>query len=109
MTDGQILATLNTDDLQLQVELAEQTLIAQQSNYNGLIEPPTKLELAQADATGGVIVATHEGSVELKGTVNLVVEAGQVGLMLSNGQTFMLPVVPDALIRDPAPDPEGCE
>jgi RND family efflux transporter MFP subunit len=51
VTSGQVLATLNTDDLQVQVELAEQGLIAQQSNYNALIEPPTKLELAQADAT----------------------------------------------------------
>ena len=72
------------------------------------------LELAQAGGSpgGGVIVATHEGSIEVKlptGTASLIVDAGQVGLMLANGQTFMLPVVPDALLRDPAPDPEGCQ
>ena len=72
------------------------------------------LELAQAGGgpAGGVIVATHEGSIEVKpptGTATFRVDAGQVGLMLANGQTFMLPVVPDALLRDPAPSPEGCE
>jgi HlyD family secretion protein len=51
VTTGQVLANLDTEDLQLTVDLAEQTLIAQQSNYNGLIEAPTELELAQANAS----------------------------------------------------------
>ncbi|MGH8442772.1 MAG: FecR family protein [Nevskiaceae bacterium] len=72
------------------------------------------LELAQADGggDGGVVVATHEGSIEVRtpaGVVSMVVDAGQVGVMLASGQTFMLPVVPDMMIRDPAPDPGSCE
>lgn len=72
------------------------------------------LELAQAapGAGGGVIVATHEGSIEVRpptGTAVFRVDAGQVGLMLASGQTFMLPVVPDALLVNPAPSPKACE
>jgi HlyD family secretion protein len=51
VTSGQVLANLDTEDLQLSVELAEQSLIAQQANYNTLVEPPTELELAQANAS----------------------------------------------------------
>ena len=67
---------------------------------------------APPPAEGGVIVATHEGSIEVRpptGGAVLQVDAGQVGVMMASGQTFMLPLVPDALIRDPAPDPETCE
>jgi len=73
------------------------------------------LELAQAGGTppadGGVILATHEGSIEARTSAGATirVDAGQVGVMLASGQTFMLPVVPDALIREPAPDPKTCE
>lgn len=73
------------------------------------------LQLAQQNerpAPGtGVILATHEGSIEARtaGGATIRVDAGQVGVMLASGQTFMLPVVPDALIRDPAPDPKTCE
>jgi hypothetical protein len=59
----------------------------------------------------GVILATHEGSIEARTSAGATfrVDAGQVGVMLASGRTFMLPVVPDALIRDPAPDPKTCE
>jgi HlyD family secretion protein len=50
VTAGQVLASLDTVDLQLSVDLAEQGLIAQQANYNSLVEAPSALELAQADA-----------------------------------------------------------
>ncbi|MGH8441720.1 MAG: FecR family protein [Nevskiaceae bacterium] len=78
----------------------------------------TGLELAQSEAGagaapgGGVIVATHEGSVEVKppsGTVTFQVDAGQVLLALANGQSFVLPAVPDMMLIDPAPSPEACE
>ena len=72
------------------------------------------LELAQAEgapAGGGVIVATHEGSVEVKPPTGAVlyVDAGQVLLALANGQSFVLPTIPDTMLINPAPDPEGCE
>ncbi|MGQ0585711.1 MAG: FecR family protein [Gammaproteobacteria bacterium] len=69
-------------------------------------------EQAAAPAGDGVVVATHEGSIEVRtpaGAVSMVVDAGQVGVMLASGQTFMLPLVPDLMIRDPAPDPGRCE
>jgi hypothetical protein len=70
------------------------------------------IELAQADAGSGVIVATHEGTVEVRtpaGQVAFTVDAGQVGVMMAGGQNFMLPLVPDALIRNPAPSPASCD
>ena len=70
------------------------------------------LQLAQADeSAAAVILATHEGSIEAStaGGATLRVDAGQVGVMLANGQFFMLPVVPDQLIHEPAPKPSACE
>jgi len=72
------------------------------------------LELAQAEgapAGGGVIVATHEGSVAVKPPTGaeLHVDAGQVLLALANGQSFVLPAVPDLMLINPAPSPEGCQ
>lgn len=69
------------------------------------------LELAQAgDAgRGGVVVATHEGSISLHTSRGeFVVDAGKVALAMWNGQTFMLPVVPDLMLRSPMPSPEAC-
>jgi hypothetical protein len=83
---------------------AEGTLVAS-SDLSGL-------QLAQAGTSAtAVILATHEGSIEARtsGGATFRVDAGQVGVMLASGQTFMLPVVPDALIREPAPDPKTCE
>lgn len=51
VTTGQLLAALDTEDLQLSVELAEQSVIAQQANYDALVDEPTELELAQANAS----------------------------------------------------------
>jgi HlyD family secretion protein len=47
---GQTLATLNTDDLEYQVALQEQSLAVQQSNYNELTSEPTEQEITQAQA-----------------------------------------------------------
>ena len=73
-------------------------------------------QLAQTDvppepAAGGVILATHEGSIEATTASGATfrVDAGQVGVMLASGQAFMLPAVPDALLINPAPNPEGCQ
>jgi multidrug efflux pump subunit AcrA (membrane-fusion protein) len=47
---GQVLATLDTSDLEYQVSLAEQSLAQAQANYDNLIAPPTAQEIAQAQA-----------------------------------------------------------
>jgi HlyD family secretion protein len=47
---GQLLATLDTTDLEYQVSLAEQSLAQAQANYDNLIAPPTAQEIAQAEA-----------------------------------------------------------
>ncbi len=72
--------------------------------------------LAQTDAPadapqGGVILATHEGSIEAQTASGATfrVDAGQVGVMLASGQTFMLPAVPDSMLINPAPSPEACK
>lgn len=71
------------------------------------------LELAQGGGGptgGGVIAATHEGSITLRTSRGeFTVDAGHVALALLNGQTFMLPVVPDVMLRNPAPSPESCK
>lgn len=70
------------------------------------------LELAQAGGGtgGGIIVATNEGSIVLRTSRGeTVVDVGQVALALANGQTFMLPVVPDALLLNATPAPADCE
>lgn len=70
------------------------------------------LELAQAGAStgGGIIVATNEGSIVLRTSRGeTVVDVGQVALALANGQTFMLPAVPDALLLNATPAPADCE
>jgi hypothetical protein len=71
------------------------------------------LQLAQASGgggIGGVIVATNEGSVTLRtARGEITIDAGQVALALANGQTFMLPAVPDALLRNSTPPPQDCE
>jgi hypothetical protein len=70
------------------------------------------LELAQAGGGGGsgVIVATNEGAIVMRTSRgDTVVNVGQVALALANGQTFMLNVVPDALLLHPTPPPADCE
>jgi hypothetical protein len=96
---------LCTDDCPTQAKAdASGTLVAS-SDLSGL-------QLAQAGTSAtAVILATHEGSIEARTSTGATfrVDAGQVGVMLANGQTFMLPAVPDAMLRDPAADPEACE
>jgi hypothetical protein len=72
---------------------------------------PAQADVPPEPAAGGVILATHEGSIEATtaGGATFRVDAGQVGVMLASGQAFMLPAVPDALLINPAPDPEGCQ
>lgn len=72
------------------------------------------LQLAEAGGSGGgeggAVVATHEGGVTLRtsrGDFN--VDAGQVALALNNGQTFMLPAIPDLMLQNPTDDPKACE
>lgn len=48
---GDILAQLDTTDLENQSARQEQSLIVQQTAYDQLIEPPTAREIAQAEAT----------------------------------------------------------
>jgi HlyD family secretion protein len=59
VTTGQVLARLDTADLERQIELKQQSLIVQQTNYDRLIEPPTAAEIAQAEAS----VASAQSSV----------------------------------------------
>lgn len=70
------------------------------------------LELAQAGGGtgGGIIVATHAGSIALRTSRGeFVVDMGEVALALANGQTFMLPVIPDVMLLNATPSPEACE
>ena len=70
------------------------------------------LELAQAGggSGGGIIVATNQGSIVLRTSRgDTIVDVGQVALALANGQTFMLPAVPDALLINATPAPADCE
>lgn len=70
------------------------------------------LELAQAGGGngGGIIVATHAGSIALRTSRGeFVVDVGQVALALANGQTFMLPAVPDVMLLNSTPSPDACE
>lgn len=66
---------------------------------------------AQATASaGGVVAATHEGSITLRTSRGeYTVDAGHVLLALLDGQTFVLPVIPDTMIHNPAPSPERCK
>lgn len=71
------------------------------------------LELAQAGgagAGGGIIVATHAGSISLitpRGET--VVDVGQVALALAGGQTFTLPVIPDVMLLNTTTNPSACD
>lgn len=70
------------------------------------------LELAQAggSGSGGIVVATHEGTIVLRTSRGeTVVDVGQVALALANGQTLMLPRFPDLMLRNPVPAPAACE
>lgn len=48
---GQVIATLDTADLDYEIATAEQNLASQQANHNALIATPTAKEIAQADAS----------------------------------------------------------
>lgn len=47
---GEVVAELNTNDLEYQISLKEQALVVQQTAYDNLVAPPTAAELAQAQA-----------------------------------------------------------
>src|SRR5262249_12939759 len=47
---GDVVAKLDTSDLQYQVSLQEQSLLVQQTSYDQLVAPPTDAEIAQAKA-----------------------------------------------------------
>jgi len=51
VSQGAVLATLDTSDLDYQIQLQEQALVVQQASYDELISPPTASEIAQAQAT----------------------------------------------------------
>ncbi len=48
---GDVIAKIDTSDLEYQVALQEQALLVQQTSYDQLIAPPTDAEIAQAKAT----------------------------------------------------------
>jgi hypothetical protein len=81
------------------------------SNESTLVAAAGKLQLADASgAQHGVVVATNEGSVVLKTPKGeFAVDAGHVALTLAGGQVFMLPAVPDVLLRNHTPSPEHCQ
>ena len=59
---------------------------------------------------GGIVAATHEGSISLRTSRGEVtVDAGHVLLALNSGKTFVLPAIPDLMIRNPAPSPRTCK
>jgi len=101
---------LCTNDCPTQAQASAAGTLVASNDLSGLqlaqqqAEPPTLSGM-------GVILATHEGSIEARTErgATFRVDAGQVGVMLASGQTFLLPVVPDALIREPARDPKACE
>lgn len=47
---GDVLATLDTADLEYQISLKEQSLAQQQASYDAFMAPPTAQEIAQAQA-----------------------------------------------------------
>lgn len=71
------------------------------------------LLVAQADGgarAGGIVAATHEGSIFVRTSRGEVtVDAGHVLLALNSGKTFVLPAIPDLMIRNPAPSPNTCK
>lgn len=114
------VATIGIRGTDYEVELCAGDCPARsQASAGGTLVAATELsglELAQAGGAsggggaGGVIAATHEGSIEVKvGNSVLVLDAGQVGVMLASGQFYTLPAVPDTMLRNPAADPEACE
>lgn len=111
------VATIGIRGTDYEVELCAGDCPARpQASAGGTLVAATELsglELAQAGGAsggGGVIAATHEGSIEVRvGNSVLVLDAGQVGVMLASGQFYALPAVPDTMLRDPAADPEACE
>lgn len=48
---GDVLATLDTSDLEYQIDLQEQAFVVQQANYDQLIAPPSASEIAQAESS----------------------------------------------------------
>ncbi|MDX1993586.1 MAG: efflux RND transporter periplasmic adaptor subunit [bacterium] len=48
---GDVLAQLETSQIEYQIQLQEQALIVQQNNYDALTAPPTAEQLAQAQAS----------------------------------------------------------
>lgn len=48
---GDILAQIDTSDLEYQIRLKEQSLIVQQTSYDDLVAPPTDEQIAQAQAS----------------------------------------------------------
>lgn len=60
VTTGDILARLDTADLQNQIARQEQALISQQASYNQLTAPPSARDIAQAEAS----VASAQSQVE---------------------------------------------
>jgi len=116
------VATIGIRGTDYEVQLcSDDCPIPPQANAAGTMVAANELsglELAQSEGDtgappgGGVIVATHEGSVEVKppsGTVTFRVDAGQVLLALANGQGFVLPAIPDTMLINPAPNPNACE
>jgi HlyD family secretion protein len=57
---GQVLARLDTTELERQIALKQQSYIVQQTNYDRLVEPAAAAEIAQAEAS----VASARSQVE---------------------------------------------
>lgn len=111
-------ATIGIRGTDYEVQTCMDDCPTQASAMSGGVEVATGslegLELAQAGGvpkTGsGILLMTNEGSVVLRTSRgDTVVNVGQVALALANGQTFMLPAVPDALLLNATPAPADCD
>ncbi|MEL6405930.1 MAG: efflux RND transporter periplasmic adaptor subunit [Chloroflexota bacterium] len=77
---GDVLASLTTENLQLQVDLAQEGVNASQANLDMMIEDPTALELAQANASIANAQASLASAILAQDTSDAQILVNCVGL-----------------------------
>ncbi|MEO0597462.1 MAG: efflux RND transporter periplasmic adaptor subunit [Chloroflexota bacterium] len=77
---GDVLASLTTENLQLQVDLAQEGVNASQANLNSMTEDPTALELAQANASIANAQASLASAILAQDTSDAQILVNCVGL-----------------------------
>ncbi|MEL7434607.1 MAG: efflux RND transporter periplasmic adaptor subunit [Chloroflexota bacterium] len=77
---GDVLASLTTENLQLQVDLAQEGVNASQANLDMMTEDPTALELAQANASIANAQASLASAILAQDTSDAQILVNCVGL-----------------------------